>query len=52
MGKEPVLAKDGKVRGYATSAGYGHSLGRCVVFAYLPLSYSTSGTKVEVEYFG
>ena len=52
MGKEPVLAKDGKVLGYATSAGYGHSLGRCVVFAYLPLSYSTSGTKVEVEYFG
>ncbi|MEO0457608.1 MAG: FAD-dependent oxidoreductase [Cyanobacteria bacterium P01_A01_bin.114] len=52
MGKEPVLAKDGKVLGYVTSAGYGYSLGRCVVYAYLPLAYATSGTQVEVEYFG
>ncbi|MEO0825189.1 MAG: FAD-dependent oxidoreductase [Cyanobacteria bacterium J06639_16] len=52
MGKEPVLAQDGKVLGYATSAGYGYSLGRCVVYAYLPLGYTTSGTQVSVEYFG
>lgn len=51
LGKEPVLA-DGKVLGYATSAGYGYSLGRCVVYAYLPLAYAASGTKVKVEYFG
>jgi glycine cleavage system aminomethyltransferase T len=51
MGKEPVLA-DGKVLGYVTSAGYGYSLGRCVVFAYLPLTYAQPGTKVSVEYFG
>ncbi len=50
MGKEPISA-DGKVLGYATSAGYGYSLGRCVVYAYLPLSYSTPGTKVIVDYF-
>ncbi|MGB3291776.1 MAG: FAD-dependent oxidoreductase [Phormidesmis sp.] len=52
MGKEPVLADDGKVLGYATSAGYGYSLGRCVVNAYLPLGYATPNNKVNVEYFG
>ncbi|NER82354.1 MAG: FAD-dependent oxidoreductase [Leptolyngbya sp. SIO1D8] len=52
MGKEPVLSEDGKVLGYVTSAGYGYSLGRCVAYAYLPLSYATPGTSVTVEYFG
>ena len=52
MGKEPVLAKDGKVLGYTTSTGYGYSLGRCVVYAYLPLGYAEPGTSVSVEYFG
>jgi glycine cleavage system aminomethyltransferase T len=51
MGKEPVIA-DGKVLGYVTSAGYGHSLGRGVAYAYLPLSYAKPGTQVAVEYFG
>jgi glycine cleavage system aminomethyltransferase T len=51
MGKEPVIA-DGKVLGYATSAGYGYSLGRCVVYAYLPLSYAQAGHPGAVEYFG
>lgn len=51
MGKEPVIA-DGKVLGYATSAGYGYSLGHCVVYAYLPLGYTEPGTTVTVEYFG
>ncbi|MEM9980070.1 MAG: aminomethyltransferase family protein, partial [Cyanobacteria bacterium P01_D01_bin.2] len=52
MGKEPILAQDGKVLGYAASAGYGHSIGRCVVYAYLPLGYATPGIQVSVEYFG
>ncbi|MEO0408485.1 MAG: FAD-dependent oxidoreductase [Cyanobacteria bacterium P01_A01_bin.135] len=52
MGKEPVIAEDGKVLGYVTSAGYGYSLGRCVAYAYLPLGYATPGTVVSVEYFG
>jgi glycine cleavage system aminomethyltransferase T len=52
MGKEPIIATDGKVLGYGTSAGYGYSLGRCVVYAYLPLAYSQPGTRVKVEYFG
>ncbi|MGJ3253989.1 MAG: GcvT family protein [Elainellaceae cyanobacterium] len=51
MGKEPLLAGD-TVAGYATSAGYGHSIGRTVVYAYLPLEYAQAGTRVDVEYFG
>ncbi|MEM6444971.1 MAG: FAD-dependent oxidoreductase [Cyanobacteria bacterium P01_D01_bin.123] len=50
MGKEPLIA-DGKVLGYVTSAGYGYSLGRCVIYAYLPLSYAAPGTAVTVDYF-
>jgi len=52
MGKEPVLAENGKVLGYVTSAGYGYSLGRCVAYAYLPWGYTAPGTSVRVEYFG
>ena len=52
MGKEPVLAEDGKVLGYVTSAGYGYSLGRCIAYAYLPRAYAIPGTSVSVEYFG
>ncbi|MGF1513693.1 MAG: FAD-dependent oxidoreductase [Elainellaceae cyanobacterium] len=52
MGKEPVMAEDGKVLGYVTSAGYGYSLGRCVAYTYLPLGYAAAGTAVSVEYFG
>ena len=52
LGKEPVLAEDGKVLGYVTSAGYGYNLGHCVVYAYLPLGYATAGTRVRVDYFG
>jgi len=52
MGKEPVLADNGKVLGYVTSAGYGYSLGRCVAYAYLPLGYGVEGTSVSIEYFG
>ncbi|TVP67533.1 MAG: FAD-dependent oxidoreductase [Leptolyngbya sp. LCM1.Bin17] len=51
MGKEPVIA-EGKVLGYVTSASYGHSLGHCVAYAYLPLTYAQPGTNVSVEYFG
>ncbi|MEM8504927.1 MAG: FAD-dependent oxidoreductase [Cyanobacteria bacterium P01_D01_bin.1] len=52
MGKEPVVAENGKVLGYATSAGYGYSLGKCVVYAYLPLGFATPGMAVTIEYFG
>ena len=50
LGKEPIRS-DGRVVGYATSAGYGHSVGRCIVYGYLPVELAVPGTPLEVEYF-
>ena len=51
MGKEPIM--DGNnVLGYVTSANYGHSIGRGIVYGYLPMEYAEAGTSVDVIYFG
>ena len=53
MGKEPILRADSdQVLGYVTSANYGHSIGRGIVYGYLPTEYAEVGTKVDVVYFG
>jgi glycine cleavage system aminomethyltransferase T/glycine/D-amino acid oxidase-like deaminating enzyme len=51
MGKEPVWS-DGRVVSYVTSAAYGYSIGRGIVYGYLPVELAGVGTQVEVEYFG
>jgi dimethylglycine oxidase len=51
MGKEPIW-HDGRVVSYVTSAAYGYSIGRGIVYGYLPAALATAGTPVEVEYFG
>jgi glycine cleavage system aminomethyltransferase T len=51
MGKEPIRA-DGRVVSYVTSATYGYSIGRGIVYGYLPVDLTAVGTPVEVEYFG
>ncbi len=51
MGKEPILDGD-RVLGYVTSANYGHSIGRGIVYGYLPVEYAEVGTAVDVLYFG
>jgi dimethylglycine oxidase len=50
LGKEPIRS-DGRFVGYATSAGYGYSVGRCIVYGYLPVELAVPGTPVELEYF-
>jgi glycine cleavage system aminomethyltransferase T/glycine/D-amino acid oxidase-like deaminating enzyme len=50
LGKEPIRS-DGAVVGYVTSAGYGYSVGRCVVYGYVPTELAVEGTPLEVEYF-
>lgn len=53
LGKEPIrVAEDGRVVGYVTSAGYGYSIGRGIVYGYLPSELAAAGTPVAVEYFG
>jgi 4-methylaminobutanoate oxidase (formaldehyde-forming) len=51
LGKEPIR-HDGRVVAYVTSAGYGYSVGRGVVYGYLPSELAVEGTAVEVEYLG
>ena len=51
MGKEPIVDGD-RTLGYVTSANYGHSIGRGIVYGYLPVEYAEVGTKVDVLYFG
>ncbi|MCS6828296.1 MAG: FAD-dependent oxidoreductase [Caldilinea sp.] len=51
LGGEPILG-DGRVVGYATSANYGYSVGKSIVYGYLPHEYATPGAKVEIQYFG
>lgn len=50
MGKEPIRA-GGDVVAYVTSASYGYSIGRGIVYGYLPAELTVEGTPVEVEYF-
>jgi glycine cleavage system aminomethyltransferase T len=51
MGKEPILI-NGQTLGYVTSANYGYSIGKFIVYGYLPVEYASVGTKVEIEYYG
>lgn len=41
-----------QVLGYVTSANYGDSVEKFILYGYLPLSYASVGTQVQVEYFG
>ena len=49
-GGETILC-DGRVVGSTTSGNYGYTVGRSIVFGYLPVEYAQSDT-FEVEAFG
>jgi glycine cleavage system T protein len=51
LGKEPVL-RDGRAVGYVTSANTGHTVGRTIAYAYLPVDLSRPGEAFEIEYLG
>jgi glycine cleavage system aminomethyltransferase T len=51
MGKEPIWA-EGRVVSYVTSATYGYTVGKGIVYGYLPVELALEDTLVEVEYFG
>jgi glycine cleavage system T protein len=52
LGKEPVRTEDGKIISWVASGGYGYSVGKSIIYAYLPIEYTNEGTKFEVEFFG
>lgn len=52
-GNEPVFGINGstdQLLGRITSGGYGHSIGKYIGFAYLPIEHTKAGTQVEIEY--
>jgi glycine cleavage system aminomethyltransferase T len=49
MGAEPVEL-DGESVGFVTSAGWGPTVERSIVYAWLPRGF-THGTEVDVRYF-
>jgi glycine cleavage system T protein len=54
MGKEPIFAEDatGQPVGYVTSANFGYTVGKSIIYGYLPLAHAQEGTRMEVQYFG
>jgi len=59
LGNEPILTTEGEPiidrvgrRSYVTSAGSGPSVGKHILFSYLPPEYAQEGTKLRVEYLG
>lgn len=51
LGNEPIFA-NGQCVGHVTSANYGYSVGKFIVYGYLPVEHTTPGTQLEIEYFG
>jgi len=53
LGKEPIrLAGEEKIIGWVASGGYGYSVKKSIVYAYLPIEHSKIGTRLEIEFFG
>jgi 4-methylaminobutanoate oxidase (formaldehyde-forming) len=53
LGKEPIrLAGSDQIIGWVASGGYGYSVEKSIVYAYLPLEYCGTGTELEIEFFG
>jgi dimethylglycine oxidase len=48
VGKEPFLDESGSAIGYATSAGYGATVGESIAYGYLPASHAEPGTRIGV----
>jgi 4-methylaminobutanoate oxidase (formaldehyde-forming) len=52
LGKEPIRTKDGKIVSWVAAGGYGYSVGKSIIYAYLPIELANFGTEFEVEFFG
>jgi len=53
LGNEPIRTPDGeKIVSWVVSGGFGYSVGKSIIYGYLPLEYTKIGTQLEIEYFG
>ncbi len=50
LGYEPLMV-DGDAVGYVTSADFGYTVGRSLVYGYLPRDHAGEGTRVAVRIF-
>jgi 4-methylaminobutanoate oxidase (formaldehyde-forming) len=52
LGNEPIrpVGVD-TIIGWVASGGYGYSVKKSIVFAYLPVDYANLGTELEIEFF-
>jgi dimethylglycine dehydrogenase len=51
-GFEPVYADGEQPIAYVSSGGYGHTIGRSIALAYLPVGHATVGTELEIGILG
>jgi len=51
LGKEPIRAGE-QIIGWVAAGGFGYSVKKSLVYAYLPMEYSKVGTKLSIEFFG
>ncbi len=53
LGKEPIRPEGSEeIIGWVASGGYGYSVAKSIVYAYLPVAYSQLGCRMEIEFFG
>ena len=51
LGKEPIRSGE-DIIGWVAAGGYGYSVKKSLVYAYVPMEYSKPGTKLTIEFFG
>jgi glycine cleavage system aminomethyltransferase T len=51
LGSEPIMDGDSCI-GHVTSANFGYSVGKFIVYGYLPSELATEGTRLEIIYLG
>ena len=51
LGNEPIRQND-QVVGWAASGGYGYSVKKSIVYAYLPVDLAVIGNTLDIEIFG
>jgi glycine cleavage system T protein len=52
LGKEPIRTREGTVISWVAAGGYGYSVEKSIIYAYLPIEYAQVGAEFEVEFFG
>jgi 4-methylaminobutanoate oxidase (formaldehyde-forming) len=53
LGKEPIRPYGtDQIIGWVATGGYGYSIEKSIVYAYLPIDYTLPGIDMEIEFFG